>query len=193
MMHAGLRARKLALCPPLTVEHRNRRLQFAKGRVNWNHQSYPRIALEWWIQMLSGFQWWTKVCMEQEKRAIQAYRKTNERFKAFCTWPILWCVRLGLGRHKLRWFHRPLCHKERISYRCLLHEWDHCTYCKTRSWRHWRFHFDGLQCQTSTVQERSTSIWKRKQTRRWIGRQKHLILIQRACMGHHPETKTNLR
>lgn len=46
MMHAGLRARKPALCPPLTVEHRNSRPQFAKGRVKWNHQSYPRSALD---------------------------------------------------------------------------------------------------------------------------------------------------
>lgn len=43
---AGLRAGEPALCPPLTVEHRNRRFQFAKGRVKWNHQAYPRSALD---------------------------------------------------------------------------------------------------------------------------------------------------
>lgn len=48
----------------------------------------------------------------------------------------LFCGVSDLVWHKLRWFHRPLCHKERISYRCPLNEWDHCTYCKTRSWRH---------------------------------------------------------
>lgn len=69
---AGLRARK-----PLTVEHRNRRLQFAKGRVNWNHRILSKNCFGLmnpdvvWISMMDeGARRTSNSGMEEDKLEI---------------------------------------------------------------------------------------------------------------------------
>lgn len=71
---AGLHARRPAVRPPLTVERRNRRLQFAQDLVNWDHHYIQGVL-------------WTdesRFCLDFNDGSRRVWRKKNERFKDCC-------------------------------------------------------------------------------------------------------------
>ncbi|XP_062611745.1 uncharacterized protein LOC134273568 [Saccostrea cucullata] len=70
----GLHARRPAVRPPLTVEHRNRRLQFAQDHINWYHHHIQGVL-------------WTdesRFCLDFNDGRRRVWRKKNERYKDCC-------------------------------------------------------------------------------------------------------------
>ena len=55
-LHAsGLHARKPAVRPPLTADHRNRRLQFGRDHVNWRVRNLRPVFIHGRVKILPRF------------------------------------------------------------------------------------------------------------------------------------------
>lgn len=133
-----------------------------------------------WISMIVG-------CMEQEKRAIQTWRKTNEILNDYCVAE-----------------HDRLCGVSVLVWADISYDGSTDLYViRNGSLNSVRYmneiiarivgsplvtiSFWWATLPDPSVQECSTSIWKRKQSRGWIGQQKHLTLFQWIiCMEHPP-------
>lgn len=74
-LHAsGLHARKPAVRPPLTADHRNRRLQFGRDHVNWRVRNLRPVL----------FTDESRFCLDFNDGRRRVWRQKNERFKNCC-------------------------------------------------------------------------------------------------------------